>query len=222
MRCKSIVAEFRVWYGSLKLSARQPMNATEYFNSQQFMYYRSPFMLRGKKPARRKSTIFFKVMLTLAVHVAVIGEMLLQGCKDTRETGPALPPLDGPVASAPAIETLPPVLTVPSVSPVSTTNPPSPVQKPLVAQTTPPVVVAPSTVTSKRPKSPGSAVIADATVYKVQPGDTLAKIARAHHTSYKKIMAMNDLKTTTVRLGQVLKLPALKPPGSETPETASN
>jgi LysM repeat protein len=51
--------------------------------------------------------------------------------------------------------------------------------------------------------------------YTVKSGDTLGKIARAHGTTFKKIMAMNDLKTTGIRVGQKLKLPAPKPAGTE-------
>jgi LysM repeat protein len=51
--------------------------------------------------------------------------------------------------------------------------------------------------------------------YTVKSGDTLGKIARAHGTSYKKIMAMNDLKTTAIRVGQKLKMPAPKPAAAE-------
>jgi LysM repeat protein len=61
----------------------------------------------------------------------------------------------------------------------------------------------------------------DSTVYKVKSGDTLAKIARLHHTSYQKIMAMNDLKTPSVRPGQILKLPAPKAAGTANPESAT-
>jgi LysM repeat protein len=55
----------------------------------------------------------------------------------------------------------------------------------------------------------------DGATYTVKSGDTLGKIARAHGTSYKKIMAMNDLKTTAIRVGQKLKMPAPKPIGAE-------
>ncbi len=47
-------------------------------------------------------------------------------------------------------------------------------------------------------------------VYVVKAGDTLSKIAKLHATSYKKIMAMNELKTTSIHAGQKLKLPAAK------------
>ncbi len=47
-------------------------------------------------------------------------------------------------------------------------------------------------------------------LYVVKAGDTLSKIAKLHATSYKKIMAMNELKTTSIHAGQKLKLPAAK------------
>jgi LysM repeat protein len=56
---------------------------------------------------------------------------------------------------------------------------------------------------------------ADGDVYVVKTGDTLTKIAKTHGTTFKKIMAMNDLKTTSIRAGQKLKLPAAKPSASE-------
>ena len=43
--------------------------------------------------------------------------------------------------------------------------------------------------------------------YTVKSGDTLSKIAKANHTTYKKIMALNDLKTTSIKVGQKLKVP---------------
>ena len=64
---------------------------------------------------------------------------------------------------------------------------------------------------------------ADGAVYVVKTGDTLGKIARLHGTSYKKLMALNDLKTTSIRPGQKLKLPAPKPAGVDVvPASASN
>jgi LysM repeat protein len=58
--------------------------------------------------------------------------------------------------------------------------------------------------------------------YIVKSGDTLGKIARSHGTSYKKIMAINDLKTTAIHVGQKLKIPAPRPAGADAaPASAS-
>jgi LysM repeat protein len=77
--------------------------------------------------------------------------------------------------------------------------------------------------------APGASAIADAapadeSVYVVKPGDMLFKIAKKHGTTVKKIMAMNELKSTSIRAGQKLKLPAAKTTATEpasTPATAS-
>jgi membrane-bound lytic murein transglycosylase D len=43
--------------------------------------------------------------------------------------------------------------------------------------------------------------------YKVKKGDSLAKIAREFGIDYKKIIRINELKGTTIRIGQILKVP---------------
>ncbi|HTA29586.1 MAG TPA: LysM peptidoglycan-binding domain-containing protein, partial [Candidatus Cybelea sp.] len=68
------------------------------------------------------------------------------------------------------------------------------------------------------------ATAGDGSVYVVKSGDMLFKIAKTHGTSVKKIMAMNDLKSTSIRAGQKLKLPAPKVTATDsgtTPASAS-
>ncbi len=43
--------------------------------------------------------------------------------------------------------------------------------------------------------------------YRVKKGDTLIKIARRFGISYKQLMRINNLKTTRIRVGQILKVP---------------
>jgi LysM repeat protein len=57
----------------------------------------------------------------------------------------------------------------------------------------------------------------DTSTYTVKSGDTLSRIAKANHTSYKKLMALNDLKTTSIKVGQKLKVPSKAPAPAETP-----
>jgi len=47
--------------------------------------------------------------------------------------------------------------------------------------------------------------------YKVKPGDTLTKIARAHGITVNQLRAANNMKTTQVQVGKVLKIPARSP-----------
>jgi peptidoglycan endopeptidase LytE len=71
------------------------------------------------------------------------------------------------------------------------------------------------------PATPGADVASTAAeapaLYTVKSGDTLGKIAKAHHTSVKKIMALNDMKTTSIKVAQKLKLPASAAATNETP-----
>jgi LysM repeat protein len=70
--------------------------------------------------------------------------------------------------------------------------------------------VAATSTTGATPGATADAASADGSLYVVKSGDTLMKIAKTHGTSFKKIMAMNELKTTSIRAGQKLKLPAAK------------
>ena len=51
---------------------------------------------------------------------------------------------------------------------------------------------------------------AEAKEYVIAKGDTLCAIARKNGTTVKKIMALNDFTTPSIRAGQKLKLPAPK------------
>lgn len=54
----------------------------------------------------------------------------------------------------------------------------------------------------------------DTTTYVVKAGDMLEKIARRHRTTSKAIMNLNNMKTTMIKPGQKLKIPAGKAPGT--------
>ena len=44
--------------------------------------------------------------------------------------------------------------------------------------------------------------------YIIAPGDTLSVIAQKHATSMAKLKSLNGLKSSTIRVGQILKVPA--------------
>ncbi|MGA3179030.1 MAG: LysM peptidoglycan-binding domain-containing protein [Verrucomicrobiota bacterium] len=56
----------------------------------------------------------------------------------------------------------------------------------------------------------------DATAYTVKPGDVLLRIAHNHGTTVKAILALNDMKTTSIKSGQKLKLPVMKVASTDT------
>jgi LysM repeat protein len=262
----------------------------------------SPLLPQGTTPPRQKSTLLFKVLMIVSIHVVVIGGMLLQGCKDTAkeskdtsaspngtetgytansnntaETAPAAtlasvsngvaalpaqqmgsqpvstaPATTAPAALQPALATgataAAPVATTPptgesheyvivagdtfgalarrnhvSLKAMTDANPGVDAKKLKIGQK----VQIPATTSAIAAASPGpapsvEAVDADGSLYVVKSGDTLGKIARLHGTTFKKIMAMNDLKTTSIRVGQKLKLPGQKPAAVDaTPAPAS-
>lgn len=59
------------------------------------------------------------------------------------------------------------------------------------------------------PSAGAAPVVADAggELYTIKSGDTLDKIAKAHHTTAKAIQAANNLTTTKIIVGKKLKLP---------------
>ena len=56
----------------------------------------------------------------------------------------------------------------------------------------------------------GAAATGDSTIYVVKTGDILMKIAKAHNTTVKALEALNDMKTSSIKAGQKLKVPVMK------------
>jgi LysM repeat protein len=86
-------------------------------------------------------------------------------------------------------------------------------------------MVATSSSTTPTTATTADATASDGSLYIVKSGDTLTKIAKSHGTFYKKIMAMNDLKSTSIHAGQKLKMPAPKATttdSSATPATSAS
>jgi LysM repeat protein len=249
----------------------------------------SPLMPQGALPPKPSSTIYFKILMVLGIHVVVISGLLLQGCKETPKENtnaattttaadqtaassnpapiPAPPPVDTSATTA-ALPGAPSNASIGAMpgAPVAQT-PASPLPVAPVAAT--PAPVAPVAATpavggheyivahgdtlgaiarkngislralqeanaglnprklqvGQKIEIPaggagaagGSAVAAasatdsgaaDSSLYVVKPGDMLFKIAKAHGTRVKAIMELNDLKTTSIRVGQKLKLPS--------------
>jgi LysM repeat protein len=64
---------------------------------------------------------------------------------------------------------------------------------------------------ASKPAAAGSdAAAADGTLYVVKTGDNLGKIAKAHGTTVKALEALNDMKTSAIKVGAKLKVPVMK------------
>jgi LysM repeat protein len=249
----------------------------------------SPLVPQGATPPKPKSSLYFKVLMILTVHVVVIGGMLLQGCKDnakdqaktdsstptagdtmamaisnsTPMTAPASATTDVPPTVNPNIQAAysgTAVSAAPPMSPATSLVPPAkasdltasmpgetkeyviahgdtlgliakrnglslkalmaanPSVEPRKLQVGQKIQIPAAASTVASTGSAGATtepVTGDGSVYVVKSGDMLFRIAKTHGTSVKKIMAMNDLKTTSIRAGQKLKLPAPKVTSSE-------
>jgi peptidoglycan endopeptidase LytF len=84
---------------------------------------------------------------------------------------------------------------------------------PLAPQETVPAAPVPTATPTPSPTSepvatPSSKSESTNVTVKVKKGDALEKIARAHHTTVKAIMAANNLSNANLKIGQVLKIPS--------------
>jgi LysM repeat protein len=160
----------------------------------------NPFVPKGsilEQQSQRRSRLKLAVFCVLAVSVAGLAAMLIQGCKRTpsgETTDTATPTIDtnAPViadTNAPAIDTNMPVMVPPTV----TSN--------AAAAYTPPVVPA-------------------GTEYTVVKGDILETIAKKNGVTLKALQAANPgVVPTKLKIGQKLTIPA---GGSAAPATTDS
>lgn len=159
----------------------------------------SPLVPQGsfEAQARRKSHVRIAVFGILAVHVVVLGGLLILGCK--REDKPATE----------LTETPPPTtndLVVPpfgsDVVVAAATN--------LTAAVTNAVAGIPSVVTPVVPPIvPPPEITAAVTEHKIAKGESFASLALKHGVSLKAIVDANpNLTPTKLQIGDVVKIPA--------------
>jgi LysM repeat protein len=155
----------------------------------------NPFVPKGsllEQQSKRRSRLKLAVFCVLAVGVAGLSAMLIQGCK--REQ-----PVEGD-NSAPTIDTNTPAITDTN-APTIDTN--APVMPPVA--TNAPVAVTPPVETT-------------GAEYAVVKGDTLATIAKKNGVTLKALEAANPgVVPTKLKIGQKLTLPA----GSGAPAAAT-
>jgi LysM repeat protein len=122
----------------------------------------------------------WKIALIAAVHVAVIGSiMVFESCKPKSKTQAGLtPPLGAPPAVAPELTTPPPP------APIAT------------APVLPPLETKPALASLKT------------SVYTVAKGDSLSVIARKHGTTVTALKNANKLSSDVIRVGQKLTIPS--------------
>jgi LysM repeat protein len=208
----------------------------------------NPFVPKGsllELQTKRRSRLKLAVFCSLAVGVAGLSAMLIQGCK--REV-----PADM-ADTTPKIDTTPPMITDSNTTANASNTPvvvppvavPPPVMSPVETAGTEYVIVK-GDILDKIAKAHGvtleqlkkanptviptklkigskitipapvpstaapAAASADtgAGTYTVKSGDNLIKIAKANGTTVKLLQSENNLKTTGIKVGQKLKIPA--------------
>jgi len=153
----------------------------------------NPFVPKGsllEQQTQRRSHLKIAVSCVLAVSIAGLVVMLIQGCK--REQ----PPAD---TSMPGLDTNAPDMTATN-SPVVDTNAP---------MIPPPMTNPPAALVPPAPVIPPPVVETPGTDYVVVKGDTLGKIAHAHHVTLKDLEAANPgVDSKHLKVNQKLTIPA--------------
>lgn len=219
----------------------------------------NPLVPQGslEEKSRGKSHVRIAVITILAIHVVLLGALLIQGCK--REE-PVLPPpafqeptntITEPTNTIPAQTNVVPLTNV--IAPPLTNTvvlPPADATEHVVVKgdsfytlgkkygvSIKAITAANPGVDSSRLKLGQKLVIPAKTapvprgdnttapapdagaegLYIVKSGDVLSKIATAHGTTVKALMAANNLKTSQIKVNQKLKLPARTTPAPVAP-----
>ena len=138
--------------------------------------------------------------MIVAVHAAVIGSVVMQGCTSTRRGEDSTAPVAVEPAPAPVLPPSPAVVT------------PVPVQPVAFPVIQPPVQPAPLKTS-----------VAAENVYVVKSGDMLSKIAAAHGVNSRELAELNKITDPNkIRAGQKLILPDHSKPSQSQPSAAAS
>ncbi|MBU6410081.1 MAG: LysM peptidoglycan-binding domain-containing protein [Verrucomicrobia bacterium] len=159
----------------------------------------NPFVPQGSilEQHKRRSRLKLAVLCAVAISVAGLSAMLIQGCKreQNAETSNAETNA-GTNAFFEADTNVPPPMGAPESTNAAAVAPTNPVEE------TPsiPAAITPPPAASEAPAT---------TEYVVVQGDTLGKIAKAHGVSLRALESANpDVRPTRLKIGQKLEIPA--------------
>jgi len=158
----------------------------------------NPLVPQGslQEQSKRKSQIRIIVFSILAIHVVLLGALLIQGCKREESQPPA--------------NTEPPPL-----PPITDTNPPPPPPPPLTISNPPPI---PAISNPPPPPPYGDVAVppANATEHTIAKGEFFGTLAKKYGVSVKAIQQANPgVDSTKLKIGQKINIPP-KPPGDLT------
>jgi LysM repeat protein len=188
----------------------------------------NPLLPQGAIPPKPKSTLYIKILMIVAVHVVLLGGLLIVGCNnksttssapksDTADTTPKDPMSPtAPDFGAPTTAATTPATTTPALPSTTTTALPATTTPSLPAATTSaPAPIAPiaSTMTPMSlPTTVPAATTSSATggsVYVVVQGDRLGTIAKKNGVSLKALEDANPgVDPKKLQINQKLQIPA--------------
>ncbi|HEV2318608.1 MAG TPA: LysM peptidoglycan-binding domain-containing protein [Verrucomicrobiae bacterium] len=142
---------------------------------------------------RRRERFKKAVVTAVIVSVAVVIGLLIEGCVSEKSEA-----TDEQIQANATIQT--PAQPTATALPPSVEHPVSPLSLPV--QPCPVATVPKQTATPADPPH-----ITGAAVYLVKSGDTLSRIAHAHHTTVKAIKDANRLDSDRISIGQKLSIP---------------
>jgi LysM repeat protein len=173
----------------------------------------NPLLPQGTLPPRGRSTLFFKILMIFAVHIVVLGGILMVGCnpaKDKAKTDLNTEVGGGPASSSPMSAT--PTDLAPPASTAAT--PPSP-SLPGGNNATAPMAALPATTSPVLPAAPATTssvptpAATGASVYVIAAGDLLSTIAKKNGVSLKALEEANPgIDAKKLQIGHKLQIPA--------------
>jgi LysM repeat protein len=143
---------------------------------------------------RRRERFKKTVVTAVIVSVAVVIGLLIEGCVSEKSQANEEPGQPAATIQTPAAE--------PAATAVAQL-----VQQSRISLPVQPCPVATVPKQTAAPADPPH--ITGAAVYLVKSGDTLSRIAKAHHTTIKAIEAANHLSTDRISIGQKLNIPTV-------------
>ncbi|MGD0410388.1 MAG: LysM peptidoglycan-binding domain-containing protein [Verrucomicrobiota bacterium] len=172
----------------------------------------NPLLPQGALPPRGPSSLYFKILMIISVHIVVIGGILMVGCKDTArdkaKTDQTMDMAGGPAKSD-----------VMSSTPSDIAPAPAPIAPPTATPSLPagnlpmpPVAALPSPVSPVPPTvqpAPPIPAITGGSVYVIARGDLLSTIATKNGVSLKALEDANPgLDPKKLQIGHKLQIPA--------------
>jgi LysM repeat protein len=164
----------------------------------------NPLVPQGTFPDKGKAQIRITVFAILAIHVMLLGVLLIAGCNkkagpDAAQDSTGLPALPPPVEPWPTPPTSP--------APTEVTQE--------VAHLAPPPVPVATEVVTPTPPAPPEPVFAGYTEHVIAKGESFYTLGKKYNVGFKAIAEANpNINPNRLKIGEKVKIPPPKTPGA--------